>query len=218
MKIIEYEDKYLEDVRDLLVELEEYLISIDQDNLDQIHPEYRDKMAEIDLQEVKDNNGSVSVTVNGKNVYVDSWNGSWSKAYTLTEGENTFDVVATNENGKKTKKSITVTYTVGAPKLVINQGDQTVTDEEFTLSGKATDDNYSVSVTVNGKNVYVDSWNGNWSKTYTLTEGENNFDVVAKNENGKQTKKSIMVTLTIGDPEIKFINLSKSLIFFNSGT
>ena len=35
MKIIEYEDKYLEEVKDLLVELEEYILSIDEDNLDQ---------------------------------------------------------------------------------------------------------------------------------------------------------------------------------------
>ena len=34
MKIIEYEYKYLEDVKDLLVELEEYIVSIDKDNLD----------------------------------------------------------------------------------------------------------------------------------------------------------------------------------------
>ena len=34
MKIIEYEDKYLEDVKDLLVELEEYILSIDKDNLE----------------------------------------------------------------------------------------------------------------------------------------------------------------------------------------
>lgn len=34
MKIIEYEDKYLEEVKDLLVELEEYILSIDEDNLD----------------------------------------------------------------------------------------------------------------------------------------------------------------------------------------
>lgn len=34
MKIIEYEDKYLEDVKDLLVELEEYIVSIDKDKLD----------------------------------------------------------------------------------------------------------------------------------------------------------------------------------------
>ena len=52
IKIIEYSDKYLEDVRDLLVELEEYILSIDKDNLDQLHPEYRDKMAIIDLEEV----------------------------------------------------------------------------------------------------------------------------------------------------------------------
>ncbi len=32
--IIEYEEKYLDDVRDLLVELEEYIVSIDKDNLD----------------------------------------------------------------------------------------------------------------------------------------------------------------------------------------
>lgn len=33
MKIIEYEDKYLNDVKDLLVELEEYIVSIDKNNL-----------------------------------------------------------------------------------------------------------------------------------------------------------------------------------------
>ncbi len=53
MKIIEYEDRYLEDVKDLLVELEEYILSIDEDNLDQLHPEYRDKMAMLDLEKSK---------------------------------------------------------------------------------------------------------------------------------------------------------------------
>ena len=57
MQIIEYENKYLEDVKDLLVELEEYIVSIDKDNLDQVHPEYREKMAILDLEEVKNNNG-----------------------------------------------------------------------------------------------------------------------------------------------------------------
>ena len=63
MQIIEYEDKYLEDVKDLLVELEEYIVSIDKDNLDQIHSEYRDKMATLDLEEVKDNNGKCYIAV-----------------------------------------------------------------------------------------------------------------------------------------------------------
>ena len=37
MKIIEYEDKYLENIRDLQVELEQYIIFIDKDNLDNLN-------------------------------------------------------------------------------------------------------------------------------------------------------------------------------------
>ena len=53
--IIEYEDKYLEDVRDLLVELEEYIVSIVEDNLDIVSAAYREKMALVDLEEIKNN-------------------------------------------------------------------------------------------------------------------------------------------------------------------
>ncbi len=63
MNIIEYEDKYLEDVRDLLVELEEYILSIDEDHLDQLHPEYREKMALLDLEEVKNYNGKCYLAI-----------------------------------------------------------------------------------------------------------------------------------------------------------
>ena len=63
MKIIEYEEKYLEDVKDLLVELEEYILTIDKDNLDQLHPEYRDKMAILDLEEVEKNNGKCYLAI-----------------------------------------------------------------------------------------------------------------------------------------------------------
>lgn len=54
MKIIEYEEKYLNDVKNLLVELEEYILSIDVDELDQLHPEYKDKMALLDFMNLKD--------------------------------------------------------------------------------------------------------------------------------------------------------------------
>lgn len=56
MKIIEYKDKYLKDVKDLLVELEEFIISIDIDKLDQLHLEYREKLVILDLEKVKRNN------------------------------------------------------------------------------------------------------------------------------------------------------------------
>ena len=68
MEIIEYEDKYLEDVKDLLVELEEYIISIDKDDLDQLHPLYRSKMALIDLDEVKENDGKCFLAIDDNRV------------------------------------------------------------------------------------------------------------------------------------------------------
>ena len=56
-KIIEYTDEYLEAVRDLLVELEEYILALDRDGLDRIHPEYREKMALEDLRDAEENGG-----------------------------------------------------------------------------------------------------------------------------------------------------------------
>ena len=74
MQIIEYEEKYLEDVRDLLVELEEYILTVDKDELDQLHPEYREKMALLDLEEVKENNGKCYLAIeNDKAVGLIMW-------------------------------------------------------------------------------------------------------------------------------------------------
>ena len=47
MKIIEYESKYLEDVRNLLTALEEYIVSIDKDELDQVTDEIMEKIVEL---------------------------------------------------------------------------------------------------------------------------------------------------------------------------
>ncbi len=68
MKIIEYEEKYLEDVRDLMVELEEYIVSIDKDNLDQVHSEYREKMALVSLKDVKEYNGKCYLAIEDNKV------------------------------------------------------------------------------------------------------------------------------------------------------
>ncbi len=68
MKIVEYSEKYLDDVRNLLVELEEYIISIDEDNLDQLHRDYYEKMALIDLDEVNNNSGKCYLAIDNNNV------------------------------------------------------------------------------------------------------------------------------------------------------
>ena len=63
MEIIEYDDSYLDDIRDLLTELEKYIVSIDKDKLDIVHPEYHEKMALVDLNEVNKNNGKCYIAV-----------------------------------------------------------------------------------------------------------------------------------------------------------
>ena len=68
MNIIEYEEKYLNSVRDLLTELEEYLVSIDKDELDRVHPEYWEKMALVDLKDVNSNNGKCYLAIDNDNV------------------------------------------------------------------------------------------------------------------------------------------------------
>ena len=63
MTIIEYEEKYIEDVKDLLVELGEYIVSIDKDELEQVHPDYREKMTLYDLENVKNYDGKCYLAV-----------------------------------------------------------------------------------------------------------------------------------------------------------
>ena len=120
--------------------------------------------------------------------------------------------MATNENGKSTSKTIVITYNVGAPTLTLSQSDTTVTTKNFRLSGNVKDDNYRVSVSINGSDSGYGSYakSYSWSKDFELSEGANTFTVVATNENGKQTTKNITVTFKVGNPRIQFINCPES--------
>jgi len=51
MKIIEYSQKYQEGVKDILVELQEYIVSIDNWHLNLMTPEFRDKYFEKTLKD-----------------------------------------------------------------------------------------------------------------------------------------------------------------------
>ena len=67
--VIEYESKYIEDVKDLLVELEKYILTIDKDKLDRLQHNYREKMAILDLEKVDNYNGKCFLAIeNGKAV------------------------------------------------------------------------------------------------------------------------------------------------------
>ena len=57
--IIEYNDKYKKDVKDLLVELQEYIVSIDQDKYNIITDEYRYKYFDKTIEEVSKYEGKI---------------------------------------------------------------------------------------------------------------------------------------------------------------
>ena len=63
MEIIEYNKKYEEDCKDLLVELEEYIVSIDEDELDQVGENYREKMLEFDLDDINKAQGKCYIAI-----------------------------------------------------------------------------------------------------------------------------------------------------------
>lgn len=53
MEIVEYKAKYKEDVKNILVELQEYIVSIDNWNLNIITPDYRKKYFEKTIKIVQ---------------------------------------------------------------------------------------------------------------------------------------------------------------------
>ena len=61
--ITEYDKKYDEQIKDLLVELQNYLIDIDDWHTQVMLPEYREKTFKMDMEVVKKQNGKVFVSV-----------------------------------------------------------------------------------------------------------------------------------------------------------
>jgi GNAT superfamily N-acetyltransferase len=63
MKIIEYNNAYEEDVKDLLVELQEYIVAIDDWHLNIITPEFREKYFEKTCKECLVGEGKIFLAI-----------------------------------------------------------------------------------------------------------------------------------------------------------
>lgn len=61
--IIEYDKKYDEQIKDLLVELQNYLIDIDNWHTQVLLPEYRENIFKIDINKVRKQNGKIYLSV-----------------------------------------------------------------------------------------------------------------------------------------------------------
>lgn len=68
IKIIEYNEMYDEQVKDLLVELQEYVVSIDQDKLSTLSSEYREQYFTYTKHQTYSQNGKMLLAVVDDNV------------------------------------------------------------------------------------------------------------------------------------------------------
>jgi hypothetical protein len=156
-----------------------------------------------------DKNYTTELNINGESVASNTstdYKKSWSKSFTLKEGENTFEFVLTDSAGKTTTQTKTINYSINAPELVITNCPTNVTDSLVTLSGTIYDSTYSCSLTINGvlyNTVYYPDSKRQWSGSFRLKEGENTFEIVLTNSVGKTTTETRTINLTIGTPEIK---------------
>lgn len=119
--------------------------------------------------------------------------GSFSFNVDLTEGENIVKARAVKDkNDSDFSDSQTITYKKGSPNLSIDNphdGDNLSGGNQVTVNGKADPDD---TVTVNDFQAVIDS-SGNWTYTLTLPGGGTDIKVVATDEAGNQTAKSIHV-------------------------
>ena len=63
MQIIDYDVKYDEQIKELLVELQNYLIDIDDWHTQVMIPEYKENIFQIDMEKVKNQNGKIYLSI-----------------------------------------------------------------------------------------------------------------------------------------------------------
>lgn len=68
MEIVEFKSEFCEQVKDLLVELQEYVVKIDKYKLNILSKDYREKYYEKTLEEVYSNQGKIFLAVESGNV------------------------------------------------------------------------------------------------------------------------------------------------------
>jgi len=121
---------------------------------------------------------------------------SFSFETILIPGENIIRARATTENGRESNlsESLTITFKSGAPSLEIKfpSDGQAFSKDQNTVEIKGTTDPY-VRITINNFWAIIDE-NNNFSYTLGLKDGENEIKIVAQDQAGNKTEKSISVT------------------------
>jgi len=126
------------------------------------------------------------------NTNITNTNGTFTTAATLTAGDNTLTVTATDPAGNTITASVKVTFdnvaslTVTSPKKV----KVSVTSDSIKIEGTS---EKGAVVTINGMAIPVDA-NGGFSVKYTLREGKNTLNVKSVDPAGNPATTTLTVT------------------------
>ena len=130
---------------------------------------------------------------------------------TLSDGSHTVTInCADNDGNRATEKSTTFTVDTVPPVLnVTSPDDGLITNKSTVVVAGTTNDSTSspVTLTVNGDKVSVGS-DGSFSKTVTLSEGENTITVKATDKAGKVSTVTRTVTFDSSTPVIESITIT----------
>lgn len=141
--------------------------------------------------------------VNDERWEISPHTGEFTRQVRLEEGENTFEFVARNSQGKETSVTRTVIFQEEAPELRVYTFPEATADRSIVVSGKVTDRNDSrPKVYVNDRAADV-SVDGEFKMTVRLEPGANTIVFVAENKNGKTATVERHVQLNAQGPRIR---------------
>lgn len=161
---------------------------------------------------------NLSVRIDGKTITTGITKTAITNGYsvtvtpsTLDDGSHTVTINCNDNDGNSaTEKSATFTVDTVPPVLnVISPDDGSITNKNTVVVAGTTNDAASspVTLTVNGDKVSVGS-DGSFSKTITLSEGENTITVEATDKAGKVSTVTRTVTFDSSTPVIESIAIT----------
>lgn len=68
IKIIEYSNNYIEDVKNLLVELQNYIVNIDDEKIQKLKNEYKEKYFDLTYSKIKKYSGKIFLAQENNNI------------------------------------------------------------------------------------------------------------------------------------------------------
>lgn len=129
-----------------------------------------------------------SVQVDGHTLQMtEDSDGKFRGVYTYVferEGTSSFSVFASKQNRRKTD-TVTATYVLGSPEIVIYNCPETAASQKITIEGRVNGVLGGARFYLNDRSIPLDD-NGEFSKNVVLTPGENTFRFRAVNSAGEE--------------------------------